>query len=560
MIGLLFSILFLLLHGEGLFASDVLEGCEHRTFQVGQGSCHSVLYSVKKTDDTFYKTLVFCDMGSSSRSAPTKLSFYDTSFGKRVFRDKDEKSLTQMSVQILPSTTSATKQKKKSETSSDTKMTVEHKEPFDVSNMTSEIEHALKEVDSFVVMLTHPDKDHINLYTDLLGKEKTKPILLICGGMWSEHQTEEVKKIWQNIGGKNNVQSVYPHLLDSVSQKNMDELHKNKGVIPTTELCSYHGSMCDLLDKYKGDFIRNKNYDYEAHFQLKKKKIAKKTFEELILKNIYLWSVKHLSDDTNAQSLVFSCTLPELKISFVFTGDATPETFKSIPENGADMLRKNYTGIPRADHTVCFVIPHHGAEGHYSEKACKLFKPDVILFSAGYVGNFNHPSKNTVEKYTDCLDVLWSNATTPFANKYKLDYPKYRVGLYNENKRKYTLRKPQDGKVALLGTNIFGSILINVKGMYSSGSNEEGYSMDLRQCIASCGAGKKILDTKGKIRLEYMIEKQSQIVKDIKFDTKLKKAGEYISQDKMYKLIKKSGGKQKTAKDCYYLCVKVSGK
>jgi len=140
------SIIFL--PSNEIFASDVLEGCEHRTFQVGQGSCHSVLYSVKKADAAFYKTLVFCDMGSSSRSAPTKLSFHDTSFGKKVFRDKDEQVLTHTNLNSLA--LSGKKSKKDSYASSDTKMTAEHKEPFDVSKMTSEIEDAVKEVDSFI--------------------------------------------------------------------------------------------------------------------------------------------------------------------------------------------------------------------------------------------------------------------------------------------------------------------------------------------------------------------------------------------------------------------------
>jgi hypothetical protein len=541
---------FFFLFTKEVLASDVLEGCEHRTFQVGQGSCHAVLYSVKKADAAFYKTLVLCDMGSSSRSAPTKLSFHEDSFGNLIFKDKEEKGLTYADLSTHAPQEKQSK-KGKSDTSSDTKMTAEHKEPFDVSKMTSEIENAVKEVDSFIIMLTHPDKDHINLYAEIFGKEKTKPILLICGGMWREHRTNEVEEICHKIGGRNNVEAICPSYLDSVSHD--DVLNTNAF---NTPLCNFHGNLFSFIQNYRNSF------SYEDHFGLKKKKITKKTFENLVLKNIYFWSVKHISDDTNAQSLVFSCTLPELKMSFVFTGDATPETFSSIPENGADMLRKNYTGIPRADHTVCFVIPHHGAEGHYSEKACKIFKPDVLLFSAGYIGNFNHPSKTTVKKYTDYLNGFWNNEETPFEKKYKLDYPKYRVGLYDENKRKYTLRKPQDnGKLSLLGTNVFGSILINRNGIYTSGSTaKDFYSMDLRQCVVICDTGKKILDKQGKIKGEYIVEKQSQIVKDIKFDTKLNKAGEYISQDKKYKLIKKSGGKQKIDKDCYYLCIKIGDK
>ncbi len=539
------SIVFLLT--QNLFAADILEGCEHRTFQVGQGSCHSVLYSIKKTDNTFYKTLVLCDMGSSSRSTPTKLSFHETSFGKKVFIDKNAKGLTHTN---LSTHTPQGKQSKKgkSETSSDTKMTAEHKESFDVSKMTSEIEDAIKKVDSFIIMLTHPDKDHINLYTEIFGKEKTKPILLICGGMWREHRTNEVEEICKKIEGINNVEAICPSYLDSVLHDDVLKTHA-----ANTPLCNFHGNLLLFIEKYRATFR------HENHFKLKQKKIAQKTFDDLVLKNIYFWSVKHISDDTNAQSLVFSCTLPELKMSFVFTGDATPETFDSIPVQGADMLRTTYTGsIPTADHKVCFVIPHHGAEEHYSEKACTLFKPDVLIFSAGYVGNFNHPSKETVTRYVDKVSSLWGKSTTPFRTKYMLDFEEYKTAIFT---KRYVLKSPIIKNIVLLGTNIFGSILINSNGIYTSGSNEtDGYSMDLRQCVAICDPGKKILDTKGKIRLEYIVDSQIQVVKKIKFDIKINKSGEYISQDKKYKLIKKSGGKQKNPKDCYYLLIKISGK
>lgn len=60
-------------------------------------------------------------------------------------------------------------------------MTTEHKEPFAASKMTQEIEDAVNGVDSFIIMLTHPDKDHINLYTDIFANV-IKPVLIICGG------------------------------------------------------------------------------------------------------------------------------------------------------------------------------------------------------------------------------------------------------------------------------------------------------------------------------------------------------------------------------------------
>lgn len=97
-----------------VFSSDHLEGCEHRTFQVGQGSCHTVLYSVKKSDNTFYKTLVFYDMGSSSRKVPTKLAFHDSSFDNRVFKEKDTRGLKKINLQKASDVFTLIKQKKKS--------------------------------------------------------------------------------------------------------------------------------------------------------------------------------------------------------------------------------------------------------------------------------------------------------------------------------------------------------------------------------------------------------------------------------------------------------------
>lgn len=95
----LFVATLLIFFQNGILAADILEGCEHRTFQVGQGSCHTVLYSVKKSNNTLYKTLVFCDMGSSSRAAPTKRTFHDSSFGNRVFKKKDSNGLKKISLQ-----------------------------------------------------------------------------------------------------------------------------------------------------------------------------------------------------------------------------------------------------------------------------------------------------------------------------------------------------------------------------------------------------------------------------------------------------------------------------
>lgn len=163
----LFVANLLIFFQNGILAADILEGCEHRTFQVGQGSCHTALYSVKKSNNAFYKTLVFCDIGSSSRAAPTKLSFHDGSFDNPIFQAKISQALTKDTLKKVANAITTKPHKKKSETSSDTAMTTEHKEPFAVAKMTQEIEDAVKGVDSFIVMLTHPDKDHINLYTDI---------------------------------------------------------------------------------------------------------------------------------------------------------------------------------------------------------------------------------------------------------------------------------------------------------------------------------------------------------------------------------------------------------
>lgn len=535
----------------GLFAADSLEGSEHRTFQVGQGSCHTVLFSVSKGKNTSpYRTMVFCDMGSSSRSSPTKLSFHNTSFDARVFKIKDDSEDDTQSSSDLSDVQSDSAQI--SGATSDTDMTTDHKEPFDVGRMISEIEDATNDVDNFIVMLTHPDKDHVNLYTDVFGNTQ-KPVLLICGGMWREHSTNEVLEILTNIEKRQNVYAVFPTYLDHLQH---DEVIRGRNA--TTPMCNFHGNLLSFLRQYRNAF------DYADHFQLTKKKVDKKTFEDLVLRNIYLWSVKHLSDDTNAQSLLFSCTLPDLQMSFVFTGDATPETFDSIPINDKDKLRTTYSSIPQADHKVCYVVPHHGAVGHYSQKACDLFQPDILLFSSGYVGSFNHPSKDTIKKYISYLKKLWKKHKTPFGKKYRLASEEYRSALYDETKQTYALKKPLDGEVVLLGTNVFGSILIKKDGVYVSGENKtpDGYYVDLRQCVASCTKSDILIDKKsGKIKKEFLDVEESAVAADIKFNAKSDEHGEFFSADKKktYKLIKKSAGK-KGHQNTFYLGIRVEDK
>ena len=83
------------------------------------------------------------------------------------------------------------------------------KSPFDVGRMISEIEDATNDVDNFIVMLTHPDKDHVNLYTDVFGNTQK---LSFFGGMWREHSTNEVLEILTNIE-KDKIYAVFPHTL-----------------------------------------------------------------------------------------------------------------------------------------------------------------------------------------------------------------------------------------------------------------------------------------------------------------------------------------------------------
>lgn len=527
----------------GIFASDRLEGCEHRTFQVGQGSCHSMLYSVKKADDTYHKVLVFCDIGSSSRSAPIKLPFHQNSFGVPIFRAKKEKGTTLSVGQMLDSDSDSTAESMKtSGATSDTEMTTEHKEPFAIGKMTQEIEDAVKGVDSFIIMLTHPDKDHINLYTDIFGKV-SKPILLICGGMWAEHKTDEVGEIRKNLNGKNNVYSIFPTYLDSLPH---DAIIGSADL--ATPLSRFRGTLRAFISTHRTSF------DYAKHFKLTNKSVSKKTFEDLVLNNIYLWSVKHITDDTNAQSLVFSCTLPDIRTSFVFTGDATPETFESIPGTAKDQLRETFkTSIAVQHHKVCFVVPHHGAVGHYSQKACDLFKPDLLLFSSGYIGSFNHPNKETLEKYLVYLSKLWSKQKLPFAQNYELASSEYKVALYDETKKKHTLRKLKGAKIVLLGTNVFGSILFNTEGIYVSGESktEDGYYVDFRQSVAKCLTTQELLATSGKIENSFLqnVDRKA-IIGEINFQKEKK---EYISADKKYKLIEKVSRKNKL----YYLGVRL---
>lgn len=138
------------------------------------------------------------------------------------------------------------------------------------------------------------------------------------------------------------------------------------------------------------------------------------------LKDIYIWSLNHISDDINNHSSVISFQMPHLEKTFICTGDAGPEVFQkkvskqSLSQDDASMeLASPREAMRRfidaqvqgksdaAPYIVLLMLPHHGAKGNFSLPMLDLFRPHILGISARAGTMYNHPSTTLINRYGD---------------------------------------------------------------------------------------------------------------------------------------------------------------
>ncbi len=127
--------------------------------------------------------------------------------------------------------------------------------------------------------------------------------------------------------------------------------------------------------------------------------------------------------DDNQSSTIVSFTLPSENslTSFICTGDAEKSTTNKLSENvgyRSDVLREK---VSNSNHFVILTSPHHGAETNTDalQALIGLFKPNVLIVSAGSGSQCQHPHK----EFINLFDNNMQNRFDEFSKTYKHLFP-----------------------------------------------------------------------------------------------------------------------------------------
>lgn len=287
------------------------------------------------------------------------------------------------------------------------------------------------------IILSHPDKDHINLINDETIPEGLS-IMVLCGGDWLNHKskgkvspTKDVCNVLKFLKKRKNTRVKFLFYRDEGEERFytlydivFGEERVFENIIPSNELKD------DRLN-----ILRNIRI---THFPLK---------------------------EINAQSVIVGIKMEKLKTQFFLTGDASKKTFKEIIESNKNFFKKE-------EGYVSFVmLPHHGAKSNTSDNLFELFDPDIVGVSAGD-GIYHHPEKELMDK----IIKRGNNGKVHLNNGSKMI-------TYKKGEKEGFLFENDSEKMPFVCTNQLGDIKIDEVGIKAKFSNivkdgESSYEVD----------------------------------------------------------------------------------
>jgi len=386
--------------------------------------------------------------------------------------------------------------------------------------ITLNIKNTLKTVKNLFVVLSHPDKDHINLIKDSLSTT-INVLFILCGNFFAENDKEDLKKdikeLFSFISTRMRSHPAKTHftfpyfwpsdLKTPYSTLNYQEI---KDFLLTYHPSNKHplGSDTYLPKMFQGNF----SIFLQTMQAIDPQNTTENPFwvnflNDERLQNIYIWLMNQISDNINNHSPVISFRMPNLEKTFICTGDAGPEVFLKIqkkiskqiaiqPANkstsGESMLDDEPITIPaeelmrvRVDahlhgqipYIIMLMLPHHGAEKNLSYSMLDLFAPHVLGISAGAGSMYRHPSTDLIKLYKKAYKEkahlqkrkkeLWEHYELQVAHRY--------LTFKDEEKTKESkkpvvcarLNRLQETKLPILSTGIAGTINVTKEGFYS---------------------------------------------------------------------------------------------
>jgi beta-lactamase superfamily II metal-dependent hydrolase len=504
-----FYILFLFFSFEATAFVDE----EFYIFDVGQGNSQLAIY--KKDGKNIG---ILYDSGSSSSKAHPKISQLKGGEWKLFFKKgappKKEDDIKKP-IYFLFEEESVLDNKEDIDKHSESSQTISIKESISSIETTAFINKVIKEANlmHLFIILSHPDKDHINFIN-----AKTIPqdlfVTILLNGDWlgfggsNSKQTglsKDIVSVLTFLKNRQNTWVEFPYYWNGLKIINKEISYKDikktweddvsEKFNETFNLCckgTINASL-DFLNLYQSlDRILSKNHDKDLtfynHFKALNLSFDANSYYYSdadvldILKSVKIAYVNFPFRDVNSQSCITEIKMPKLKIQFFLTGDAHEETFELI----AAYNQKELFFQKEEDFISLVMLPHHGSYENKSVNIFNLFKPDIIGISAGNGAVFSHPSRRLVKELEKTLkEKEWK---TKFYNSfYEAAHPNdfiyfeeigkkhdkkqiSRLHRHKKQEKNLLLHKYND-KIPFFCTNVHGTIKIDEYGFQSLFSN-----------------------------------------------------------------------------------------
>lgn len=278
---------------------------------------------------------------------------------------------------------------------------------------------------SFIVIVTHPDKDHINLLNKFSENAALSFLQRIecfyLGGNLLHYDSGEAKKLLENA--KAAFERHRTHVV-SLSHNIDDE----KGDI--LEILSKRGASQSGIQEVD-HFLSIRSMPYLMHVNIPNFLISASpnTTLEFLCANAYHDEDRsydcegrdyHTCASSIASTVLVGGTTGSLTdaeaingnsaiirlslqgINFIFTGDATGRTTKRLIKEEVNLGKLK----------ACLLMAsHHGAESHETNSLDWVFatSPEIVVFSAGFDSGNNHPRFQSVYNYLMMPSVSSNN-------------------------------------------------------------------------------------------------------------------------------------------------------
>ncbi|QEK38142.1 hypothetical protein FZC35_02025 [Candidatus Cytomitobacter indipagum] len=297
-------------------------------------------------------------------------------------------------------------------------------QPYSINTMAHNLRAKLQNLDYLFVILSHPDKDHINFISKLFGCEcaananaddidkhsdskylKDCKIMSILCGYWRK-------------GDENS---------DEGKEDNSNVMKQALGCLKKRS----HILIEPFITKQKNSHLpKFFSGDIESMFN---KFVAKKSlisgFDAIIKElkdHIYIWSM-NTPGNPNAQSPIISFTgkvdgeSDEQAYSVICAGDAEDSTYSNMVTELAIREQKNIRSVldliesKFGDSRIALVAPHHGSEEQWqiTFNLAKLFQANILYISNGHGGMYPHINPNFFKNLTAAFKV-WPESSEKF--------------------------------------------------------------------------------------------------------------------------------------------------